>query len=166
MSIFPTKILLATDGSEEAALAVSTAVDVTQKTGSELHVVYVGPSLEYVGMGPPEIGDIPAPTQEELSAEALQLLDAEVEQVKAAGGNVAQADLGTGTPDREIVNLAEELGVGLIVTGSRGRGGIRRALMGSVSNSVVRHAHCPVLMVRREKSERKEESNLDNMMLT
>jgi len=166
MSIFPTKILLATDGSEEAALAVSTAVDVTQKTGSELHVVYVGPSLEYVGMGPPEIGDIPAPTQEELSAEALQLLDAEVEQVKAAGGNVAQAHLGTGTPDREIVNLAEELGVGLIVTGSRGRGGIRRALMGSVSDSVVRHAHCPVLVVRREKSEKKEEPDLDNMMLT
>ena len=38
--------------------------------------------------------------------------------------------------------------------------------MGSVSDSVVRHAHCPVLVVRREKSERKEESNLDNMMLT
>src|SRR5829696_7726638 len=125
MSIFPTKILLATDGSEEAALAVRTAADIAQKTGSELHVVYVGPSLEYVGMGPPQIGDIPAPTQEQLSAEARQLLDAEV----------------------------EEVGVGLVVMGSRGRGGIRRALMGSVSDSVVRHAHCPVLVVRRETSE-------------
>src|SRR5215208_729423 len=166
MSIFPTKILLATDGSKEAALAVRTAVDISQRTGSELHVVHVGSSLEYVGMGPPQIGDIPAPTQEQLSAEARGLLDAEVEQVKAQGGTVAEAHLGVGAPDREIVNLAEEIGVGLIVLGSRGRGGIRRALMGSVSNSVVRHAHCPVLMVRREKSERKEESNLDNMMLT
>src|SRR5215216_5284385 len=145
MSIFPAKILLAIDGSEEAALAARTAADIAQKTDSELHVVYVGLSLEYVGMGPPEIGDIPAPTQEQLSAEARELLDAEVEQVKAAGGNVAQAHLGIGTPDREIVNLAEELGAGLIVMGSRGRGGIRRALMGSVSDSVVRHAHCPVL---------------------
>src|SRR4051794_24828809 len=167
MSIFPTNILLATDGSEEAALAVRTAADIAQKTGSELHVVYIGSSLEYVGMGPPEIGDIPAPTQEQLSAEARELLDAEVEQVKASGGTVAQAHLGVGVPDPEIVNLAEEIRAGLIVIGSRGRGGIRRALMGSVSDSVVRHAHCPVLVVRREKSERKEEPHhLDNTMLT
>ena len=52
-------------------------------------------------------------------------------------------------PDAEIVALAEELGVGLIVMGSRGLGGIRRAVMGSVSDSVVRHAHCPVLIVRQ-----------------
>ena len=166
MSIFPTKILLATDGSEEAALAVRTATDIAQRTGSELHVVHVGSSLEYVGMGPPQIGDIPAPTQEQLSAEARGLLDAEVEQVKAAGGTVAQAHLGVGAPDREIVELAEKLSVGLVVIGSRGRGGIRRALMGSVSDSVVRHAHCPVLVVRAEKPEREEGSDLDNMMLT
>jgi nucleotide-binding universal stress UspA family protein len=48
----------------------------------------------------------------------------------------------------EIVGLAEEIGAGLIVMGSRGLGGIRRALMGSVSDLVVRHAHCPVLVVR------------------
>ena len=51
----------------------------------------------------------------------------------------------------EIVDLAEELDAGLVVVGSRGLGGIRRALMGSVSDSVVRHAHCPVLVVRREE---------------
>jgi nucleotide-binding universal stress UspA family protein len=54
-----------------------------------------------------------------------------------------------GKADREVVALAEEVGAGLIVVGSRGRGGLRRALMGSVSDSVVRHAHCPVLVVRR-----------------
>jgi nucleotide-binding universal stress UspA family protein len=165
MSIFPTKILLATDGSEDAALAVSTAADIAQKTDSELHVVYVGPSLEYVGMGHPEIGDIPAPTQEQLSAEARELLDAEVEQVKAVGGTVAQAHLGLGTPDREIVDLAEEIGVRLVVMGSRGLGVIRRALMGSVSDSVVRHAHCPVLVMRTEKPHREEEPDQD-MLLT
>jgi nucleotide-binding universal stress UspA family protein len=50
------------------------------------------------------------------------------------------------------VALAEELEVGLIVIGSRGRGGIQRALMGSVSDSVVRHAHCPVMVVRPQKA--------------
>jgi nucleotide-binding universal stress UspA family protein len=55
-----------------------------------------------------------------------------------------------GNPAAEIVDLTEELGVGLAVVGSRGLGGVRRALMGSVCDSVVRHAHCPVLVVRKE----------------
>ena len=66
----------------------------------------------------------------------------------------AQAHLSEGAPAAEIVTLGEEMGVGLIVVGTRGLGGVRRALMGSVSDSVVRHAHCPVLVVRREKSSR------------
>ncbi len=49
---------------------------------------------------------------------------------------------------QQIVRVAEEVEAGLIVMGSRGLGGVKRALMGSVSDSVVRHAHCPVLIVR------------------
>ena len=70
-----------------------------------------------------------------------------MEKVREAGGTVAQIHLRTGKAAAEIVDLAEELGTGLVVVGSRGLG---RALMGSVSDSVVRHAHCPVLVVRRE----------------
>jgi nucleotide-binding universal stress UspA family protein len=148
MSIFPTKILLATDGSEEAALAAHTATDVAGKTDSELHVVLVGLSAAYVGMGPPEIADIPPPRQEELDEEARRLLDAQVKQIEADGSTVAQAHLRVGRPGEQIVVLAEEIGAGLIVMGNRGLGGLRRLLMGSVSDSVVRHAHCPVLIVR------------------
>ena len=51
--------------------------------------------------------------------------------------------------------LAEEIGAGLVIVGSRGLGPLRRALMGSVSTSVVRHAHCSVLVVRdQEHAER------------
>jgi nucleotide-binding universal stress UspA family protein len=64
---------------------------------------------------------------------------------------VAGAHTEDGFPDEEIVVLASRLGAGLIVVGSRGRGPLRKALMGSVSNSVVRHAHCPVTVVRPEK---------------
>jgi nucleotide-binding universal stress UspA family protein len=76
------------------------------------------------------------------------LLEERVERIRSAGGTVAEAHLRLGRPDDQIVWVAEEIGAGLIVLGSRGHGGVRRALMGSVSDSVVRHAHCPVLVVR------------------
>jgi nucleotide-binding universal stress UspA family protein len=152
MSIFPTKILLATDGSEEATLAAKTAVDLADKTNSELHVGHVGQEYSYP-ISPiyavPEY-ESARRIQENLEQELRKLLDAEVEQVKAAGGTVVGAHFGVGRPDAEIVKLAEEIGAGLIVMGSRGLGGIRRAVMGSVSDSVVRHAHCPVMVVREE----------------
>ena len=68
-----------------------------------------------------------------------------------AGGTVAGVHLREERLAEEIIALAEELGVGLIVVGSRGRGRIRRALAGSVSDWVVRHAHFPVLVVRSHK---------------
>jgi nucleotide-binding universal stress UspA family protein len=158
MSIFPTRILLATDGSGEAELATRTAVDLARMSGSELHVVHVldaapSPALLYPEVTDPEGAVVPDQVLEqdlERRAEQLgrEILDAEAERVRSAGGTVAQTHLAMGDAPREIVHLAEDLGTGLIVMGSRGRGGIRRALMGSVSDSVVRHAHCPVLIVR------------------
>jgi nucleotide-binding universal stress UspA family protein len=151
MSIFPTKILLATDGSEEAELALLTAVDLANRTSSELHVVHVGFSPLPIGA---EVGPVAADPrlQDKVIEEARRFLDLQVEQVEAVGGTVAQAHLGlTGRPDEEIVELAEEISAGLIAMGSRGLGGMKRLLMGSVSDSVVRHAHCPVLVVRAEK---------------
>ena len=56
-----------------------------------------------------------------------------------------------GKADREIIALAGELGAGLIVIESHGWGRIRRALLGEVSEEVICHAHCPVLVVRKEK---------------
>jgi nucleotide-binding universal stress UspA family protein len=50
--------------------------------------------------------------------------------------------------DEAIVHLAEEIDADLIVIGSRGFGGLKRALPGNVADSVVRHAHCPVLVAR------------------
>jgi nucleotide-binding universal stress UspA family protein len=158
MSIFPTKILLATDGSSEAELATRTAADLAQKTGSELHVIHVLDVAQFTmfaagATDDPEGIEQPDPILEELlvrlsEQRGKEVLDTEVERVRSAGGTVAQAHLKMGGVAREIVHLAEDLGFGLIVLGSRGRGGIRRALMGSVSDSVVRHAHCPVLVVR------------------
>jgi nucleotide-binding universal stress UspA family protein len=88
------------------------------------------------------------------------VLDEQVKRLQETEVDIAEAHLRTGEPDREIIALSEELGAGLIVMGSRGLGGVRRALMGSVSDSVVRHAHCPVMVVRLEK-ERSAEHEAD-----
>ena len=149
MSVLPTKLLLATDGSEEATLATRTAADIATKTGSELHVVYAAPIP--VGVDPSfDVLRVSEETQESVRKRAQQFLDEQLKQVEAAGGSVTQSHARLGRPDEEIVTLADELDAGLIVIGSRGWGGIRRALMGSVSDSVVRYAHCPVLVVRRD----------------
>jgi len=158
MSIFPTRILLATDGSAEAELATGTAVDLARMSVSELHVVHVldaapSPVLLYPEATDPEGAEVSDQAlEQDLQQRAdqfgRQILDAEAERVQSAGGTVAGTHLAMGDAPREIVHLAEDLDAGLIVIGSRGRGGIRRALMGSVSDAVVRHAHCPVLVVR------------------
>jgi nucleotide-binding universal stress UspA family protein len=144
MSIFPTKILLATDGSRQAELAARTAADLAQKTDSELHVVHV--------LASPLATHDPSSFEPEVWARLKErertTLEDVVGKIEASGGKVEGSHHKAGRPDAEIVALAEEIGAGLIVMGARGVGRIRRALTGSVSDSVLRHAHCPVLMVR------------------
>jgi nucleotide-binding universal stress UspA family protein len=88
---------------------------------------------------------------ERIEEESRERLRKESLRVKAAGGTVAGAHLRMGKVDLEIVALAEELRADLIVMGCRGHRGIRRAIEGSISDGVIRHAPCPVLVVRRER---------------
>ena len=148
MSIFPTKILLATDGSRDAELARTTAVDLANSTDSEVHVVTVAPGYPSYDIRNPAV-------VEQLRKQAQDILNEQVEKIEQSGGKVAEKHLRIAERYRaqQIVQVAEEIGAGLIVMGSRGLGGVRRALIGSVSDSVVRHAHCPVMVVRPEKEQ-------------
>jgi nucleotide-binding universal stress UspA family protein len=151
---FPARILLATDGSEEADLAAATATDLAKGTGSELHVVCVGhmPRVFYESPAAFMLDvDLHSRMEEDAERAARTTLEEQVRKLKEAGGEVAEAHARVGHPDTEIVGLAGRLGAGLIVVGSRGLGSLKRALMGSVSDSVVRHAPCPVLVVRPER---------------
>ncbi len=141
MAIFPTRVLLATDGSPDAALAAQSAIELCERTGSELHVTHVG---EYLPTYFAYTEEEPA----ELRQAARQLLDEQARRISEAGGTVAETHLRLGRPAEQIVELAEELDAGVVVVGSRGLGGLRRAVLGSVSDAVVRHAHCPVFVVR------------------
>ena len=148
MSIFPTKILLATDGSADAELARTTAVDLANSTDSEVHLVTVAPGYPSYDIRNPAV-------VEQLRKQAQDILNEQVEKIEQSGGKVAEKHLKIAERYRaqQIVQVAEYIGAGLIVMGSRGLGGVRRALIGSVSDSVVRHAHCPVMVVRPEKEQ-------------
>jgi nucleotide-binding universal stress UspA family protein len=148
MSVFPTTILLATDGSDEGKLATQAAAELSRDTGSEVHLVYVLPSpAQLIGhhLYSDEVRESLIGGAER---DAETFLKEQAERVGSGGGKVAETHLRSGDPDKEILRTAEGLGVGLIAVGSRGLGAVSRALMGSVSDSVVKHAHCPVLVIR------------------
>ena len=81
MSIFPTTILLATDGSREAELAATTAVELATNTDSELHVVHVGPFM-------PMLFSTMEEEPARMAREARKTLDDAVGRIEAAGGDV------------------------------------------------------------------------------
>jgi nucleotide-binding universal stress UspA family protein len=161
MSIFM-KILLATDGSEPSEIAARTALDLAKRLDSEVHVIHVAPEHPYVRA----YYDLRHQEEEEgLRREDQRMLDEYVDHLRKAGGTVAESYLRVGEAAKEIVEVAEELGVGLVVLGNRGHGRIRRALMGSVSMGVLRHAHCSVLIVRGHGPEQERESLLGKILV-
>jgi nucleotide-binding universal stress UspA family protein len=151
MSTFPTRILLATDGSEQAELAALRAVDIAEKTDSELHVVHVGVVPRFLESYPGTLG-YERRLYKQIEEDSRQLLRELSWRVKVVGGTVAGTHLRMGAVALEIVALAKELGADLIVMGCRGHRGIRRAIEGSISDGVIRHAPCPVLVVPSQES--------------
>jgi nucleotide-binding universal stress UspA family protein len=157
MSDFPAKILLATDGSEDAALAAQVSISLAKDTSAELQVVHVAEIYRiYL---PRTGGPLPsAQTDEEAKKEHQALLDYEVERIKQAGENVATAHLRVGKPAEEILRVSEEIIAGLIIVGNQGLGRkfsrMKRFLMGSVSERVTTYARCSVMVVRRDLYER------------
>jgi nucleotide-binding universal stress UspA family protein len=150
VSYFPTKILLATDASKDAATAAQMASEIANNSSSELHVLHVGNTKDFHVAPGASVAFAPRTGSfDEIQEQARERLDEAVKQVEEAGGTVAEAHLRLGDPDEEILRFCDEQGgFGLIVMGSRGLTRIKRVVMGSVSESVVRHAHCPVLVAR------------------
>jgi nucleotide-binding universal stress UspA family protein len=145
MSVFPRNIVLATDGSPDAALAARVATDLSSTTGAELHVVHVGRSVSAYNR--------PATMPKEdysflFAQEAEALLEEQTRSIEHAGGTIARAHLRFGRAADEILDLAEEVRAGMSVMGSRGVGPVEHLIMGSVSEEVVHHAGCPVLVMR------------------
>lgn len=144
MNAIPGRILLASDGSEDATLAARAAVDIASEVGAELHVVHVWTAVPSARFG--------SYIRTQLKQEGQGLLDEQVEKIERAGGAVRQAHLREGRSVDEIADLAQGVSAHLIVVGSRGRGRIKGLVLGSVSAGVVHEASRPVLVLRGGES--------------
>ncbi len=152
---YPTKVLLATDGTDDSVMAAQVAVSLSGKTGAKLHVVHVGQPAS-IGSGTTVEGaSLPIEPYESVVRRARRLLERQVEQIRSVGGTVSEPHLRMGQPAREVVRLSEEVGADLLVVGS-GRprpvrravaATMRRAALGRAADYIVRSAPCPVLVV-------------------
>ncbi|HEY3027095.1 MAG TPA: universal stress protein [Pyrinomonadaceae bacterium] len=153
---FPVKvrsILLPTDFSDCANFALPYAAGIARATGASLlcvHVVEtVVPAVGYSGMSEPlPIADISEQLEESAEREMPRVAACE----ECAGLNVEEMIV-HGDAATEIVRVARERSVDLIVVSSHGRTGLGRILFGSTAEAVVRHATCPVLVVKPPQEE-------------
>ncbi len=148
------KVLLPTDGSDTAQKAIDFAVKLLEGSGCKITLLSVVEEPVYSafwsdGLIAPEVL---MPPPEELRAEldkrAEEMLAESAEPLRAAGLET-QPKIRFGNTAAEILQEAEEGGYDMIVMGSHGRGVLGGFLLGSVSNRVVHHAKCPVLIVRQ-----------------
>ena len=138
MSVLPERILLPTDGSGDAVRATEAASDLARRCGAELHVVHVWHDVR---------GFAHDFVKRELRRQGQEILDEQVEKIRASGGEVTKAHLRRGRTSNEVIALCKEIDAGLLVVGSRGLGTVRRILMGSQSEEIVHHAQVPVLVL-------------------
>lgn len=154
------RILVPTDGSALSAAALSHATHVAALSGAELIVIEVvpGPTQatarfapgSYPFDGGSAVGMLTAEEMVTLQRqEAAAHLEAAAQALRDAGATRVQCEIAEGHPGEAILAAAERLSCDLIVMATHGRTGLRRAILGSVADYVVRHAQqTPVLLVR------------------
>ena len=147
------RLLLADDGSSEAAAARDVVGAWPLFAGLDTRVVGVAPIPAAIGVGPIRHEDASQAYAE--AVDALRVMYQTVANGDALrlteAGLRARAEIRCGDPAREIVDAAVEDEADLIVLGSHGRTGLERLLIGSVARSVVTHARCSVLVVRQRR---------------
>jgi nucleotide-binding universal stress UspA family protein len=149
--MLPKHILVPTDLSEGAERALDYACELAHLLGSQIHLLNV---ISIPALGVPELGvALTASMIDELVVSNQDALD---RLARSRSANVGQVMVRTGDA-RDVINqTATELGVDLIVMGTHGRRGLSRALLGSVTENVVRTAPCAVLTVRLRDAHRRD----------
>ncbi len=137
------RVLIALDSSAIAAHALEVALGLARALGAEVALVHVvDPKLAIA----PEAGVPAATLMAEAKREGQELLTAAA--ARAASPAPPWQFLREGKPSGEVIAAAREWAADLIVLGTHGRSGVARAVLGSTAEAVVRHAPCPVVVVR------------------
>ena len=143
------KMLVAFDGSEDSNKAINAACTLGKVLGSKLVILHVYGVAVYAFAGPGGVPPIPIDSLEGAAkARANDVIRAGLQLAKARGVEASGEILQSGSVVEAIVDYAAKENVQLIVIGTRGMTGFKKMMLGSVSNGVVTHAHCPVLVVR------------------
>lgn len=145
------RILVPTDGSDAVTPAVEMALDEAEIHDATLHALFVvepPSSFASAGEGFTGVDNL----LNELEAEGRAATDAIAARASEAGIETETA-VRQGTPREDILDYATDNGVDLIVMGTHGRAGVKRTLLGSVTEAVVRHSEIPVMTVHRSPDE-------------
>jgi nucleotide-binding universal stress UspA family protein len=140
------KLLVACDGSEGSQIAVVHAAILAKKLDAQLSALWVRGYLPHY---PESVGEIAE--EEEAALEFFEEIKAQLSSIAVAQGVVIQANLRSGHPAQQIVALAQESSVDLIVLGNRGHSRLWGELLGHTADRVNKHAPCSVLIVRSKK---------------
>jgi len=144
------KILIPTDGSDTAEVAVEHALDLAETYGAELHTLYVVDTDSMsLSLGPEQLDRIEQGNwgeMDEVRERAEGATRVVADRGRERGIDVVE-HVASGRPHSVIEEYAEDHDVDLVVMGSHGRSGIRRALLGSVTERTLRSTDIPVLVV-------------------
>ena len=140
------RALLAVDGSEQSILAVKAVAALASVSHlTILHVVDL-PRLTFSMLGPEIAHDMTGMAQQAIKEEGEQILTQSLSLLATVPCD-PQTQMEEGAPAEIIMSVAKEQQVDLILMGARGKGQVREFLLGSVSQRVLTHASCPVLIV-------------------
>ena len=135
-------ILVAVDGSKHSDAAFDVAMDIAQKYGSQLFVLHVFQG----GTGSGTL--VSSGVEDDNRSIGQEILNSYEETAKERGLQNVRMLLQEGDAAQRIMETASEVKCGLLLLGSRGRGGFKELLLGSVSHKITNHADCPVLLAK------------------
>jgi nucleotide-binding universal stress UspA family protein len=143
------KILFPTDGSENSQKAISYVIDLAKKYNSEVIILHSHElsGIVYSPAGAPNYYSFDVELENELFSSCKQILQAKEKELKDAGVTLVKTILEKGNAGSSILKIIENENCDLVVIGSRGLGTIKSLLLGSVSNYVIHHTQCPVLLI-------------------
>lgn len=138
------KILLATDGSEHAKKATKTTIHLA-KTLSQSSIIL----MHVIGRGPTrsELAEANYDVRSLLTMKSQQALRSIKDEITQEGLSIS-IEVGLGEPAKEIIELARQQKIDLIIMGSRGLSSVEEIVLGSVSHKVIQNAPCPVMVVK------------------